>query len=112
PCGASGRIDRKICDMGSVLYYLKTKQRLIKDGIDKHKVLISPMRRLPQEILQEIFLACLPQDHNASVGALGAPLLLGFICRYWRMVAHTMPRLWSGLHLSCLPTQVENPKFL
>ncbi|KAJ7133613.1 hypothetical protein C8R44DRAFT_772740 [Mycena epipterygia] len=115
PLDELARLDCKIREIQAVLHYLKIKHRLLKDGIDNHKALISPMRRLPQEILQEIFLACLPNDRNASFGPVDAPrdapLLLSVICRYWRMVAHAMPRLWSGLHLSCLPTRGGNPKF-
>ncbi|KAJ7913573.1 hypothetical protein B0H13DRAFT_1612457 [Mycena leptocephala] len=72
-------------------------QRL-KEDIDAHIALASPIRRLP-EILQEIFLSRLPTKHNAVIDTREAPLLLGYICSYWR-VSYAMPRLWTGL---CIP---------
>ncbi|KAJ7688742.1 hypothetical protein B0H17DRAFT_1067999 [Mycena rosella] len=37
----------------------------LRRRVDPHLELISPMRAVPPEILQEIFMACLPEDHNA-----------------------------------------------
>ncbi|KAJ6583963.1 hypothetical protein DFH09DRAFT_1433940 [Mycena vulgaris] len=88
PLGELARLDTQIDETQS-----------LKDEIDSYKGLTSLVRRLPQDILQEIFLSCLPTEWNATVDAREAPLLLGFICRYWRSVAHSMPLLWSGLHI-------------
>ncbi|KAJ7780733.1 hypothetical protein DFH07DRAFT_949946 [Mycena maculata] len=69
----------------------KTKQSL-RTAIDAHKTLISHMRLAPQDVFQEIFLACLPTAHGAVIEA---PMLLGHICRYWRSVAYSTPESWS-----------------
>ncbi|KAJ7817051.1 hypothetical protein B0H14DRAFT_2374216, partial [Mycena olivaceomarginata] len=55
---------------------------------------------IPVEITSEIFLHCLsvnPAQPNARL----APLLLGRICRLWRNIAYTDPKLWAslGLHI-------------
>ncbi|KAJ6466428.1 hypothetical protein C8R45DRAFT_488794 [Mycena sanguinolenta] len=64
--------------------------------------LISPMRRLPQDVLLEIFSSCLPSEHNALIDPSEAPLLLGRICRHWRDVAYSAPILWSSIHIPSL----------
>ncbi|KAF7346513.1 hypothetical protein MSAN_01879400 [Mycena sanguinolenta] len=61
--------------------------------------LISPMRHIPQDILLEIFFACLPPEHDAVIDPAEAPLLLGRICRHWRSVAYATPILWSSIHI-------------
>ncbi|KAJ6508389.1 hypothetical protein C8R45DRAFT_967237 [Mycena sanguinolenta] len=78
------------------------------------------MRLIPQEILQEIFISCLPTKHNALIDHNEAPLLLGRVCRYWRSVAyHSTPMLWSSIHIPlsgylCAPPNVllESERFI
>ncbi|KAJ6585424.1 hypothetical protein B0H19DRAFT_892038, partial [Mycena capillaripes] len=82
------------------------KREVLKEEIEAHKALISPMRHLPQDLLQEIFTSCLPTKHNALVDPQSAPLLLGFICRHWRKIAHSTPRLWASLHIP-ISTQTD-----
>ncbi|EAU81623.1 hypothetical protein CC1G_02639 [Coprinopsis cinerea okayama7 len=65
----------------------------------QHEALISPIRRLPLDILQVILSYCLPSDHNPILSASEPPLLLTHICRQWREVAIGYPSLWASLHL-------------
>ncbi|KAF7373588.1 hypothetical protein MSAN_00569200 [Mycena sanguinolenta] len=57
------------------------------------------MRRIPHDVLLEIFCACLPSEHNAVIDPAEAPLILGRICKHWRSVAYSAPILWSTLHI-------------
>ncbi|KAF8968698.1 hypothetical protein BDZ97DRAFT_1654581, partial [Flammula alnicola] len=77
---------------------LKLRRQRVYTHIQGYKALISPARRLPREILEEIFICCLPSDHNAVMSVLEAPMNLGRICSLWRSIAYTTPRLWSSLH--------------
>ncbi|KAJ6485409.1 hypothetical protein C8R47DRAFT_538296 [Mycena vitilis] len=61
--------------------------------------LASPFRRMPPEILQEIFEACIPTRHFPIMDASCAPLLLGRVCRAWRAISLSTPVLWSAVHL-------------
>ncbi|KAJ4482439.1 hypothetical protein J3R30DRAFT_2174084 [Lentinula aciculospora] len=69
----------------------------------EHKALLSAARKLPMEIMSEIFLQCLPAVDTSSViwrpepHPNQAPLLLTQICRSWRNIAIATPRLWSTL---------------
>ncbi|KIK61790.1 hypothetical protein GYMLUDRAFT_42838 [Collybiopsis luxurians FD-317 M1] len=75
-----------------------------KGYIEAHQALISPIRQLPSEILGEIFVWCLPMDLKYSVRSLKqAPLIFTSICRAWRSIALSTPRLWSSLHIYLPP---------
>ncbi|TDL21565.1 hypothetical protein BD410DRAFT_789686 [Rickenella mellea] len=52
---------------------------------------------LPPEILCEIFLYCLPIDHDqcSIFKQSQAPSLLGRVCSRWRTVSISSPHLWS-----------------
>ncbi|KAF7348243.1 Hexose carrier protein [Mycena sanguinolenta] len=96
------RIDAQIEAMEIALGQLKEQRAALKEPIDAHKALISPMRRIPQDVLLEIFFSCLPTEHNALIDPAEAPLVLGRICRHWREVAYSAPMLWSSIHIPLL----------
>ncbi|KAK6996984.1 hypothetical protein R3P38DRAFT_3370806 [Favolaschia claudopus] len=78
---------------------LSEQRDKFKAYIDAHKALISHARRLPGDILEAIFLACLPTSRNAVMSTQEAPLLLCRIFSAWRIAALSMPRLWASLHV-------------
>ncbi|KAF7363773.1 hypothetical protein MSAN_01035100 [Mycena sanguinolenta] len=106
------RIDAQIAEIELALSQLKEKRALLQAPIDAHKALVSPMRLVPQEILQAIFLSCLPSQHNALIDFNEAPLLLGRVCRHWRSVAYSTPILWSSMHIPPLPERSALPHVL
>ncbi|KAG2358733.1 hypothetical protein BDR07DRAFT_260272 [Suillus spraguei] len=59
----------------------------------------SPIRRLPTEILAEIFKYCLPDDEHLAPASRLAPILLTTVCRRWREIAVSLPILWCRLQL-------------
>jgi hypothetical protein len=99
------RIDERICE-------LSAQRDQIQAYIDSHKALISHPRRLPVDILREIFIACLPANRNAVISAWEAPLLLGRICSAWRTIALSTPRLWASLHAPLDYILEEEPRKL
>ncbi|KAJ7160142.1 hypothetical protein C8R46DRAFT_363679 [Mycena filopes] len=102
-------LEAQIEETQAVLDRLSAQREALTGEINAHRALLSPMRHLPQEILQEIFIACLPTTHNALMHPDYAPLLLGLVCRHWRSVAHSTPRLWSSLHIASL-SDVNEPE--
>ncbi|KAF9459869.1 hypothetical protein BDZ94DRAFT_1134033, partial [Collybia nuda] len=56
------------------------------------KAILSPMRRVPPEVLAKIFYFCLKPPIVPQISA--APLLLCRICKKWRDVALKSPELW------------------
>ncbi|KAJ7359312.1 hypothetical protein DFH08DRAFT_408257 [Mycena albidolilacea] len=99
------RIDERIRE-------LSAQRDQIQAYIDSHKALISHPRRLPVDILREIFIACLPANRNAVMSSQEAPLLLGRICSAWRTIALSTPRLWASLHAPLDYILKEEPRKL
>ncbi|KAF7374466.1 WD40 repeat-like protein [Mycena sanguinolenta] len=93
------RIDAQIEKMEIVLAQLKEQCASLRRPIDAHKVLLSPIRRIPHDVLVEIFLACLPSKHHALIDPTQAPMLLGRICRHWSRVVYSTPMLWRSIHI-------------
>ncbi|RDB29232.1 hypothetical protein Hypma_014896 [Hypsizygus marmoreus] len=79
--------------------YQKAK---IDEHIRTHRALLAGIRQLPTELLQKIFVYCLPSEGNTNVRAKEAPLLLGRVCRAWRQLSLSVPDLWSSLRI-CPP---------
>ncbi|KAJ7168937.1 hypothetical protein C8R46DRAFT_1268567 [Mycena filopes] len=56
------------------------------------------IRRFPNEILSEIFLATLPKYPKfPELAGPSSPVILGHICREWRAVSLSTPALWCAL---------------
>ncbi|KAJ6512974.1 hypothetical protein C8R45DRAFT_961982 [Mycena sanguinolenta] len=108
PVHELARIDARIEEIELALEQLKEQRALLKTPIDAHRALISPIRRIPQDVLIEIFRACLPSEHDALIDFAEAPLLLSRICRHWRNVAYSTPMLWSAIHIPS-PDSLDTP---
>ncbi|KAF7334574.1 hypothetical protein MVEN_02287300 [Mycena venus] len=111
PIEELARLEAEIDEMDAVIGQLKAKRASLKTVIDAHRALISPMRHTPEDVLREIFVACLPTTHNALIDPSEAPILFGGICRHWRAVAHSTPMLWSSIHIPMIPVSDEDPVF-
>ncbi|KAJ6586295.1 hypothetical protein DFH09DRAFT_977891 [Mycena vulgaris] len=92
-------LDDEITDLQRTLDKLKKERSCLGAYIEDHRALISPVRRLPLDIIQDIFLACIPTHRNCVMNAAEAPVLLGRICSSWRTISLSTPRLWSSLHI-------------
>ncbi|KAF8999639.1 hypothetical protein BDQ17DRAFT_1246323, partial [Cyathus striatus] len=99
-------IDIEINQLQHRLHLLQERRSEVCDFLDRHRALVSPFRRISRDVLEEIFLACLPTVRNPCITAIEAPLLLTHVCSSWRSVAHTLPQLWSAIHIA-LPTFSE-----
>ncbi|KAJ7113985.1 hypothetical protein C8R44DRAFT_560379, partial [Mycena epipterygia] len=64
----------------------------------QNKGILSPLRRMPPEVLAEIFSWTLPWVHDAMgrwrFDAKSCPWVLTHICGRWRQVAISTPSLW------------------
>ena len=64
--------------------------------IEAHRALLSPIRYLPSEILQEIFLHY-ADDRGPNVTIRTMPWRLGHISHRWREIALSLPSLWDNM---------------
>jgi len=80
---------------------LKEKRALLQESSSCHEAFPSPpCHLLPPELLGEVFVRCLPQTNYVTPSSNGCPLILTKICRQWRAVALSTPRLWASLSVS------------
>ncbi|KAJ7062327.1 hypothetical protein C8F01DRAFT_1284860 [Mycena amicta] len=91
-------LDRKIAEIQKSLDDVVRQRTRLTEYVDAHKALLSPIRRVPLDILSEIFISCLPTERNCVMSPGEAPILLGHICSYWREIALSTPSLWASLH--------------
>ena len=84
--------DLEISRLQSVIVSLQLKRHLANDYVSKHKSLSSPIRRLPNEVLLEIFkIACGVDYQMANVPQFA----LSHVCSHWRSIVNASPILWS-----------------
>ncbi|KAJ7252136.1 hypothetical protein B0H12DRAFT_964446, partial [Mycena haematopus] len=92
-------LDDEITKLQRAIDKLAEERDRIGAYVEAHKALISPIRRLPLDIIKELFVACLPTHRNCVMSASEAPVLLGRICNSWRAISLSAPRLWASLHV-------------
>ncbi|KAF9525523.1 hypothetical protein CPB83DRAFT_859406 [Crepidotus variabilis] len=85
---------------------LMSQRSKLLEVMNGHRKLVSLPRRdaVPMDVLQEIFLHCLPSntsDRNEM------PLVLTLVCKRWRQTAMVMPKLWTSIHLT-IPRYLPN----
>lgn len=81
----------------AALLQLASKREATTIAIEDQKSVLSPIRRVPVEVLVEIFLRCLPDDHFVKPSTQSAPLLLTQICQNWRHLSLSIGRLWASI---------------
>lgn len=93
-------IENRVEDLGAHI----SKLKLERDGkiveIASLHNLIAPVRRLPPEILSEIFQLSLNQKSLPDTGIVCRMFTLTGICVAWRNVIQATPQLWSRLSIS------------
>ncbi|KAK7001440.1 hypothetical protein R3P38DRAFT_2559064 [Favolaschia claudopus] len=93
-------LDKEISQLQKSVEKLQEERQTLSTYVDEYKALISPIRRVSQDVLSEIFFACLPTHRNCVMSASEAPVLLGRICSSWRALSLATPRLWASLHIA------------
>ncbi|KAF7314662.1 hypothetical protein MKEN_00940000 [Mycena kentingensis (nom. inval.)] len=89
----------RFADIEESLRKLQRTRDELADHIAAYEALLSPARRIPGELWQEIFAAALPKDRNCTMSAMEGPLLFGRICSGWRAIVLQSPRLWASMHV-------------
>ncbi|KAJ7218751.1 hypothetical protein C8J57DRAFT_970395, partial [Mycena rebaudengoi] len=91
-------LDTQIAALQKILEPLVDERNATADRILRHQSVISVGRRVPPEILGEIFLFTLPSQegvvsHTTSC-VDSSPWLVSRICSCWRKIALARPELW------------------
>lgn len=92
----------EILRLQSRLMFLEHRRDRLQSHLRAYCSLISPIRRLPDDVLRVVF------GHHCSDESSGhRPLLVGAVCSHWRYIALSTPLLWSRInfriHKECTP---------
>ena len=96
--------DRQISHAVAILDDLRCMRAHDEQHLKMIKGIMHPIRRIPPEILAEIFILTLPKEWQLvfkpqSSSYRNAVLLPGQVCRIWRDISLTTPQLWSRVSL-------------
>lgn len=98
------RINNEISRVQAELHNLMRNRDLLRASHDRQRLLLSPVRSIPPEILAHIFMALAGHELGQLVFPSRKHILLpGQICRYWREVAISTPSLWASLSFDLHP---------
>jgi hypothetical protein len=107
------RLDGEITRLQVVLDGLTNKRDALQTYTHSHTALVAPIRRLPPEVLSEIFLRYNDKNSLSYLQRLNtAPLLLGSVCSRWRAIALSTPRLWTSFALAIRPKYLKSDAML
>ncbi|KAG8213789.1 hypothetical protein J3R82DRAFT_10501 [Butyriboletus roseoflavus] len=89
----------RIARANAQMHLLARQRDAVQRRLFIHRARLSPMRAVPDQVLQEIFQHCLPDDPYAVPDTHSAPLVLTHVCRRWRAVVQSTSELWSSIAL-------------
>ncbi|KAL0563321.1 hypothetical protein V5O48_018750, partial [Marasmius crinis-equi] len=105
------RIEQEILAAEETLKKLNQKKDEAQKDLQLHRSLLCGVRRLPLEILGEIFTLCTNEGRSILTPphSLKAPMLFCQVSKSWRMAAISNPLLWCtfGIDVSCRPHSTE-----
>ncbi|KAJ7767372.1 hypothetical protein B0H14DRAFT_360001, partial [Mycena olivaceomarginata] len=78
---------------------LRSQEILQEISLDQ-SILLSPIRRLPRELLQMVFLFAVPDRLPLATQSTISAIQLAHVCSYWRTVALDTSRLWTTIDIS------------
>ncbi|KAJ7614614.1 hypothetical protein DFH06DRAFT_1146289 [Mycena polygramma] len=98
------RASTEMLRLRRIIQHLQLKSREISLYLKAKRCLVSPIRRLPPELLEIVFsFAIIPDQRNTSSMAAGLTALgairLTHVCSYWRAIALKTRRLWATILL-------------
>ncbi|KAE9409775.1 hypothetical protein BT96DRAFT_984814 [Gymnopus androsaceus JB14] len=117
------RYDKAIEETEYLLASLKHARDGLQRRSDNARSLISShIRKLPLDVLNEIFTFCCSQDEDGDEDGYslslkkGSPIFcttlkLSWVCSFWRAAVRCRPQLWSSLRLSTWVFQSKPESF-
>ncbi|KAG7085376.1 hypothetical protein E1B28_002939 [Marasmius oreades] len=106
-----GLYDKELECLDEIARKLKKERNLLAVRISKRKSWLAAIRRLPVEILADIFsrvcstqaktlsIFQLPEEPDDAHYVISPPLTLSHVSYYWRRVAISCPHLWSSIQV-------------
>ncbi|PPR02633.1 hypothetical protein CVT24_002118 [Panaeolus cyanescens] len=108
PAKELDKAERNVFLLSLVLARVKLQRDALAENMRSYSPILSPIRRIPPDVLGEIFYQCLSTHRNPIMHSSEAPLLLTRVCRSWRSIAYSTPKLWSRLYMP-FPYRFKRP---
>ncbi|KAG7091880.1 hypothetical protein E1B28_008281 [Marasmius oreades] len=88
----------EINKLKAAILSLENRRDLLKNKMDRYRSLLSPIHRLPTEVLEKIFI----HDARAVLCPRVVPevISLSMVCGRWREVICSTPSLWTNISLN------------
>jgi hypothetical protein len=87
---------KRVDALEAVIVQLTRKRNEIVENIRQHRAILSPVRRVPPELVCEILVLSLSSDDDEDTPNR-PPWHFGHICRFWRHCVLAYPALWSSI---------------
>ncbi|KAF8215568.1 hypothetical protein K438DRAFT_1561373, partial [Mycena galopus ATCC 62051] len=88
-------LDRSIHDLEDVLAKLRSRRKHAVEDIRRGNAVLSIIRRLPSDVLGEIFAYTVPDRVPRRRRATEkSPWVYGRVCRRWRSISVSLSTLW------------------
>ncbi|KZP25040.1 hypothetical protein FIBSPDRAFT_929587 [Athelia psychrophila] len=104
----TSRIDNALAQLKAAQDTLLLQRIVIQDFSATYAPLVSIIRRVPREILSEIFLYFRPDEQTRDTPDLRRSIILiSHVCQSWRNVALSTPQLWSTIIVNLGPRDAQ-----
>ncbi|SJL14826.1 uncharacterized protein ARMOST_18297 [Armillaria ostoyae] len=96
---ALAALDQQIIEAHQALDSLIQKRQTAQSDIKDAKILLHPIRSVPDDVLSEIFQHCagIFLGSPDSLDLCNCPWTLSYISRRWRDLSLSLPRLWTSI---------------
>ncbi|KAL1696804.1 hypothetical protein GGG16DRAFT_107580 [Schizophyllum commune] len=91
-------LEREIEGLRNALQWAQGARDEVKHLLDVQDAYFAPVRKLPTEILSEIFTLCC-EESTSFTGERCAPLDLSAVCKVWRDTVLNIPNIWTNFDL-------------
>ncbi|ESK86382.1 hypothetical protein Moror_4975 [Moniliophthora roreri MCA 2997] len=79
---------------------LENKRKTLEKSMEFYRSLLSPIHKMPPEILSTIFMFCCNENELAPQSRRPpAAIVLSTVCGRWREIALSIPALWSSVSI-------------
>ncbi|KAF8572939.1 hypothetical protein K439DRAFT_1381610, partial [Ramaria rubella] len=89
-------VDEEIANLEKRLIHLRAHRIKLWRSCTSSSGLVAPIRRLPHEVLGDIFAYSIPEVHRHPDDARATLLR---VCRHWSAVMMDIPKVWTTIEL-------------
>ncbi|KAK1228281.1 hypothetical protein PQX77_008680 [Marasmius sp. AFHP31] len=98
------KLNTEINRLRGAVILVETRREMVDKKLANYRSLLSPIHRMPPEIMTEIFKLCcsyssLGTYRLCSPSYLPPPMMLSSVCGRWRELALNTPALWASLFI-------------